>query len=252
MNQIQRWASVTKTVTAWAVLIAHEEGSLDLDAPVGPPGSTVRLLLSHAAGVAVDEPTAKCPPATKRIYSNAGFDLLAAALAEATDMSWQDYVHAAVIEPLAMSSTTLGDSAAHGASGSTTDLMKLAAEFAHPQLLAQPTRCDAFAVQFGGLDGVLPGFGRQTPNDWGLGLELRGSKVPHWTSPRWSPQSFGHFGRSGSFVIVDPTIDLAVVSLCGNDFGPWATTCWPALLDDIHQAATTPTNAPTTDQPAGP
>src|ERR1041385_2321675 len=46
-ERVFRWASVTKLVTAVAVLVAAEEGVVDLDAPAGPPGSTVRHLLSH-------------------------------------------------------------------------------------------------------------------------------------------------------------------------------------------------------------
>src|SRR5664280_1008622 len=37
-----RWASVTKPATALAVLVASEEGTLSLDDPAGPPGSTRR------------------------------------------------------------------------------------------------------------------------------------------------------------------------------------------------------------------
>src|SRR5688572_4654286 len=43
-----RWASVTKPVTALALLVAAEEGTVDLDEPAGPPGFTVRYLLAHA------------------------------------------------------------------------------------------------------------------------------------------------------------------------------------------------------------
>jgi CubicO group peptidase (beta-lactamase class C family) len=238
IDQVQQLASVTKVITTWAILVAHEEGTIDLDQPAGPPGSTIRHLLAHAAGLAVDEAVVVATPASKRIYSNAGFDVLVDVLAAATSMPWQRYVREAVIEPLAMSSTTLGNSGAHGASGTVRDLLALANELRNPILISPQTWHDATSVQFPGLDGVLPGFGRQQPNDWGLGVERRGAKSPHWTSQRWSERSFGHFGRSGSFVVVDPTINLAVVSLCGNDFGPWATTCWPALLDDLHQAAT--------------
>ena len=45
------WASVTKPATALAVLVAVEEGTLALDEPAGPPGSTVRHLLAHASGL---------------------------------------------------------------------------------------------------------------------------------------------------------------------------------------------------------
>ena len=37
-DRVFPWASVTKTATALAVLVAVEEGTLDLDAPAGPPG----------------------------------------------------------------------------------------------------------------------------------------------------------------------------------------------------------------------
>ena len=58
--------------------------------------------------------------------------------------------------------------------------------------------------------GVLPGFGRMEPNDWGLGLELRDGKHPHWTGAHNSPGTFGHFGRSGTFLWVDPERRLAL------------------------------------------
>jgi CubicO group peptidase (beta-lactamase class C family) len=56
-----RWASVTKPATALAVLVAAEEGVVDLDAPAGPPESTVRHLLAHASGLPFegDTPIAK-------------------------------------------------------------------------------------------------------------------------------------------------------------------------------------------------
>ncbi len=50
-DRVFRFASVTKPVTALAVLVAAEEGTIDLDEPAGPPGSTVRHLLAHASGL---------------------------------------------------------------------------------------------------------------------------------------------------------------------------------------------------------
>ncbi|MEY2966355.1 MAG: hypothetical protein RLY50_405, partial [Actinomycetota bacterium] len=46
----QRIASVSKLLTAWAVLVAVEEGSVSLDDPVGQEGCTLRHLLCHAGG----------------------------------------------------------------------------------------------------------------------------------------------------------------------------------------------------------
>ena len=77
-------------------------------------------------------------------------------------------------------------------------------------------------MQFPGLVGVLPGFGRQEPNDWGLGFELRDGKSPHWTGTRNSPGTFGHFGRSGTFLWVDPDARVALGCLTDLDFGDWA------------------------------
>ena len=71
------WASVTKVLTALAVWVAVEEGTVDWDDPVGPPGSTLAHLLAHASGLAPDRDTVLAPPGTRRIYSNRGFELAA-------------------------------------------------------------------------------------------------------------------------------------------------------------------------------
>ena len=107
----------------------------------------------------------------------------------------------------------------------------LACELLAPALLAPETLRDATAVQFPGLAGVLPGFGRQDPNDWGLGFELRDAKSPHWTGSRNSPSTFGHFGRSGTFLWVDPDARAALVVLTDREFGDWAKSAWPAVSD---------------------
>ena len=76
-SRVVRLASLSKPVAALAVLVAAEEGVVDLDEPAGPPGSTVRHLLAHASGLPFDgeEPIAR--PGTRRIYSNEGFRALA-------------------------------------------------------------------------------------------------------------------------------------------------------------------------------
>ncbi len=88
-------------------------------------------------------------------------------------------------------------------------------------------------MQFPGLDGVLPGFGVQRPNDWGLGFELRDGKSPHWTGSANSARTFGHFGQSGTFLWVDPAADLALVVLTDRDFGDWTYPLWPAVSDGV-------------------
>src|SRR5918994_7653904 len=85
-NRIVRLASVSKAVAALAVLVAAEEGVVDLDEPAGPPGSTVRHLLAHTSGLPFEGPEQIAPPERRRIYSNEGFRVLAAHLADRAEM----------------------------------------------------------------------------------------------------------------------------------------------------------------------
>ena len=234
-DEVFRWASVTKPVTALATLVAAEEGILDLDEAAGPPGSTVRHLLAHASGLPFDGGTPISPPGKRRIYSNAGFDVLAEAVGVAAEMPFEEYLRAAVLEPLELR-TELRGSAGSELHGSLEDAVRLAAELQRPRLIAPETLAEATSVQFPGLVGVLPDIGRMDPNDWGLGVELRDAKHPHWTGERNSPRTFGHFGGSGTFLWVDPEADTALACLTDLDFGPWALEAWPRLSDAVLRA----------------
>jgi CubicO group peptidase (beta-lactamase class C family) len=227
-----RWASVTKPVTALACLVAAEEGSIDLDGPAGPPGSTFRHLLAHASGLPLEGGSPIAKPGERRIYSDHGFDVLGAALAAAAEMPFAEYLAAAVLEPLRLGARYDGRPGS-GVYGSLDDLLAFGRELLAPVLLAQETLAEATSVQFAGLVGVLPGFGRQEPNDWGLGFELRDAKAPHWTGSRNSARTFGHFGRSGTFLWVDPEARVALGCLTDLEFGDWAAKAWPALSDAV-------------------
>lgn len=229
-------ASVTKPLAARAVQIAIEEGAVDLDTPAGPPGSTVRHLLAHASGVAMQSADILARPGQRRIYSNYGFELLARAVEEATDIEFGSYLTQAVFEPLRMSSSVLSggaQAAGFGVVSTVADLAVFAGELLRPALVSQELHTDAVTVQFPGLDGVLPGFGAQRPNDWGLGFELRDGKSPHWTGSANSPRTFGHFGQSGTFLWVDPAADLALVVLTDRNFGDWTYPLWPTISDGV-------------------
>jgi CubicO group peptidase (beta-lactamase class C family) len=229
------WASVTKLLVALAVLVATEEGTLGLDDAAGPPGSTVRHLLAHASGLGPDSLQPLGAPGRRRIYSNIGYEVLAATLAQRAGMPFTDYLTTGVVLPLDMNRTELppGSSPASGARGPLRDLLILAGELLAPSLVSPATLAAATSVAFPGLAGVLPGFGRFDPCDWGLGFELRDAKAPHWTGTRNSPATFGHFGQSGSFLWVDPVAGVACASLCDGAFGPWAMTAWPHLADAV-------------------
>jgi CubicO group peptidase (beta-lactamase class C family) len=229
------WASVTKLLVAMAVLVAAEEGTVGLDDPAGPPGSTVRHLLAHASGLGPDGDRPLTAPGRRRVYSNTGYEVLAATVAEHSGMPFTDYLSTGVVLPLHMTGTELppGSSPASGARGPLRDLLALARELMAPRLVSPATMDAATAVAFPGLAGVLPGFGRFDPCDWGLGFEIRDGKAPHWTGTHNSPGTFGHFGQSGSFLWVDPQRRVACAALCDTAFGPWATTAWPALADAV-------------------
>jgi CubicO group peptidase (beta-lactamase class C family) len=231
-GHVFRWASVTKLATALAALVSAEEGILDLDQPAGPPGSTVRHLLSHASGLPFDGDKPIAKPGQRRIYSNTAFEVLAETVGAAAEMPFGKYLTAAVLRPLETSAELRGSPAA-GLYGNLDDLLRLAAELQRPRLVAPETLAEATSVQFPGLVGVLPDVGRMDPNDWGLGFELRDSKEPHWTGSRNSPRTFGHFGGSGTFLWVDPEADLALACLTDLDFGPWALDAWPRLSDAV-------------------
>jgi CubicO group peptidase (beta-lactamase class C family) len=231
-DQVFRWASVTKIATALATLVAAEEGVVDLDGPAGPRGSTVRHLLAHASGLPFEAGAPIAKPGQRRIYSNAGFEVLAESVAEAAEMPFEQYLAEAVLRPLGMAAELRGSSAA-GLEGTLDDLLRLGAELQRPRLVAPETLAEATQVQFPGLVGVLPDIGRMDPNDWGLGLELRDAKAPHWTGARNSPRTFGHFGGSGTFLWVDPEVELALACLTDLEFGSWALEAWPRLADAV-------------------
>lgn len=231
-----RLASVTKPLVARAAQIAVEEGVVDLDTEAGPPGSTVRHLLAHTSGLSMHSDETMAEPGQRRVYSNHGFGVLAHTIERAADIEFGRYLAEAVFEPLGMSDATLdggADAAGYGGYATVADVAALACDLLRPRLVSQQMHDEAISVQFPGLDGVLPGFGVQRPNDWGLGFEIRAEKSPHWTGSANSPRTFGHFGQSGTFLWVDPDAGLALVAFADRNFGDWAYERWPAISDGV-------------------
>ena len=234
-DEVLRWASVTKLVTALAALVAAEEGVIDLDEAAGPEGSTVRHLLAHASGLPFEGDAPIGSPGARRVYSNTGFEVLAEHVAARAEMPFAEYLAAGVLQPLGLGAELRGSPASE-LHGSLDDLMLLARELQVPTLVASETLAEATTAQFAGLSGVLPDFGRMDPNDWGLGFELRDEKSPHWTGSRNSPRTFGHFGGSGTFLWVDPDAGVALGVLTDLEFGDWSKEAWPRLSDAVLEA----------------
>lgn len=231
-------ASVTKLLTAYAVLLAVEEGAVELDDPAGPPGATVRHLLAHASGLPGEGEAPVAAPGARRIYSNRGYDVLGEYVARAVGGTFADYLAEGVLDPLGMTATELAGSPAHGGVSTARDLTRFVAELQQPRVLHASSVAAATTVAFPGLVGVVPGFGRQDPNDWGLGPELHARKLPHWMAAGSSPGTFGHFGQSGTFLWVDPERGVASVCLTDTPFGPWAAAAWPRFNEALLRALT--------------
>lgn len=153
------WYSMTKLVTATAILQLHERGLLGLDTPVaqyyGPfralrPASwagrvTVRHLLSHSAGLPnplpvqwihrADQPgpepgpflaglLARHPqlqfdPGTRGAYSNLGYLVLGEIVAAVSGQPYQTFVHEKILAPLGMARTAFGYTPAMTATAAT-------------------------------------------------------------------------------------------------------------------------------------
>ncbi|MBI9000958.1 beta-lactamase family protein [Corynebacterium sp. CCM 9185] len=226
-------ASVTKLLSAWGVLVAVEEGIFELDSEVGPDGATVRHLLSHAGGVGFASRELERAPGVRRIYSSAGFEILADVIAAEAEMDFASYLRQAVFAPLGMTGTSLEGSAGHGAVSTVRDLTVFAREILDPVLLHPVTVAEVIEVQFPELDGVVPGYGMQKPCPWGLGFEIRGRKNPHWTGASMPSDTAGHFGQSGTYLWVHRPTKRAMVVLTDRDFGAWAKPLWAETNDAV-------------------
>lgn len=235
-----RLASIAKPITAWAVLVAVEEGIVTLDQPVGQPGCTLRHLLAHAGGYPFDGADPIAPPERRRIYSNTGIEMAADAVATASGMPFAAYLAEAVIGPLGMGATELRGSPAHGLWSTVDDMVRFTREVMAPRLIGAATAAEATSTQFAGLAGVIPGLGRYQHCDWGLGFEVRADKSPHWTGTRNSREAFGHFGGAGTLWWVDRGIrdqlGVACVALTDRPFDEWSVDAlhlWPHLADAV-------------------
>lgn len=230
-----RIASVTKVLVAMGVHVAAQQGWLALGDPAGPPGSTIANLLDHSSGLAPEGDGTRQAAwvGERRIYSNQGYELLGDQLEFATRRSFDHWLGEAVFAPLGTQSLYIPGSAAHSGQANAADLSLIVEELLDPQLLTPQSHQALTSPSLPGLRGVLPGYGMQADNLWGLGPEIRGEKQPHWTAPGNSPATFGHFGVYGSFLWVDPAAQVGAVFVGAEPFGPWHKENWPRINQQI-------------------
>jgi CubicO group peptidase (beta-lactamase class C family) len=223
LDEVRPWASVSKMVVSLAFGVESDWELHRYDEPVGPPGSTLANLLSHSSGLGLEEGDPVVPVGTRRIYSNYGFDLaVESILGENTADEW---LQQRAFRPFGMSATKLEGRPSSGVVGSTNDLAKLAVAWLRPDAIAKETRDQVITPYVSQLDGFVPGFGRFSPCPWGLGPEIEGDKH-HWMGD-WPSASFGHFGQSGSLILLNADEQIGLVATSSEPFGQWATKLWP-------------------------
>jgi CubicO group peptidase (beta-lactamase class C family) len=115
---------------------------------------------------------------------------------------------------------------------SLDDVLAIGRELLTPTVVAPETLAELTTVQFHGLSGVLPDYGRFNPLDWGLGVQLN-TTPRSWMGGRPSDRTYGHFGGSGTFLWIDPESRVVCAALTNRDFGDWAKAAWPTLSDDV-------------------
>src|SRR5699024_10342192 len=144
-----------------------------------------------------------------------------------------DWVQDEVLGPLGMTGVEWTGSPSVGAVGPISDLALLAAEALRPTLLEPGWHREATTVQLPELVGIMPGFGKQSPNPFGLGFEVRGMKFTHWTGAANSEATFGHVGMRGTAYWVDHVADLALVVGTAHDFCEAHREVMPRLGDAV-------------------
>jgi D-alanyl-D-alanine-carboxypeptidase/D-alanyl-D-alanine-endopeptidase len=143
-DTVYRIASMTKNVAAMAIVQLRDEGRLSLDAPISDfvpelrhlvgvtrdaPPITVRMLLTHASGLAYDDYWGKAvydtspeeltrllesgvvlshAPGARYQYSNLGYAILGRIVERVTGMRFQDYATQRILHPLGMTASGWG------------------------------------------------------------------------------------------------------------------------------------------------
>jgi len=124
-------ASLTKLLVALCCLVAWEEGTVDLDDAVGPPGSTLAHLLAHASGR-----LSRGQPVGRRRAGGASTQLRHRAGGRAprgpVGMHFGDYLQVGVLSPLGMNGTLFEGSPAHGATGRLSTCWRWPASLSRP------------------------------------------------------------------------------------------------------------------------
>jgi beta-lactamase class C len=231
-----------------------------------------------AESAAIDGPLVD-PPGTYRRYSNAGYALAGRLVEQAAEMPFGEYLRAAVLDPLGMDASLGLDPAdagrvaivrepglwAEGEPFFNSDAFRAAAlaesgGFATARgyarflaclldggradggrLLAGETVGEMLSTQFGELPGTVEALATWDACAWGLGLDVRGTREPHWTGDALTPTANTHFGSSGALAWIDRERGLGLVALASrSSYSGWWSRAggWPDLSAAVVASAT--------------
>ena len=166
-----RLASISKPLTAWATLIAVEEGIVSLDDPVGQPELHAAASAGPCGWLPVRGSRGHRRPRDPPDLLEHGIELAAAHVEQAAGIPFATYLAEAVLQPLGMASAVLHGSPAHAVHATAPDVARFLAETAAPRLLSAAQAREAVTAQYPTLAGIVPGIGRLDPCPWGLGIE---------------------------------------------------------------------------------
>jgi CubicO group peptidase (beta-lactamase class C family) len=231
VSDVRPWASVSKMAVALAFGVEIDRGEHRFDETFGPGEATLAHLLSHSSGAGLEENDRRVDLGTKRVYSNFGFNHAVDVAARGQEPA--TWLEEQVFAPLALSSTRLDGRPCADVFGSTNDMCTLAVAWLSPEIITEETRNRQIEPYLPELSGIVPGFGRFTTCPWGLGPELRGTKE-HWMG-EWPAESFGHFGQSGSMMLLNVKERIGLVATSTEPFGGWAVKLWPTWTSHMRE-----------------
>lgn len=233
LDEVRAWASVSKMVVSLACGVEVDWGLHSFTETLGPRGATLANLLSHSSGLGLEEEDRVVPVGSRRVYSNYGIDQVVHRLVGERDPG--EWLHDRIFEPLGMNSSRLEGRPSSGVVGSTEDLARFGVAWLRSDAVAVATRNRLITPYLPLLEGIVPGWGRFTPCPWGLGPEVRGEKR-HWMGD-WPPTSFGHFGQSGSLLLLNVDEQIGVAATSTEPFGSWAVQLWPSWTSAMRARA---------------
>jgi beta-lactamase class C len=202
------------------------------------------------------------PPGTYRRYSNAGYALAARTIERAAEMPFREYLERALLAPLELDASLGLDPAdarrtavvrepgswRDGDEFFNSDAFRVAAlaesggyatargyarflsfllargELGGPAVLTPETIDEVLAPQFGELPGTVAGVASWDACAWGLGLDVRGTREPHWTGDALTATANTHFGSAGTLAWIDRERGVGLVALAnrGSYSGWWS------------------------------